>query len=94
MINLGKTGFNDSQIQRLSCDNVPACTPSTFITKTQLFKFVKDKEGGWVGGALRGSERPTGVEVGAIGCMMGSDSWNCGHSALCFHHSSTGISLA
>ena len=94
MINLGKTGFNDSHIHGLSCDNVLAHTPSTFITKTQLFKFVKDKEGGWVGGALGGSERPTGVEVGAMGCMMGSDSWNCGHSALCFHHSSTRISLA
>ena len=76
MINLGKTGFNGSHIHSLRCDNVLACTPSTFITKTQLLKFVKNKEGGWVGGALGGSERPTGVEVGAIGCMMGSDSWN------------------
>ena len=94
MINLGKTGFDDSHIHGLSCDNVLARTLSTFITKTQLFKFVKDKEGGWVGVALGGSERPTGVEVGAMGCMMGSDRWNCGHSALGFHHSSTRISLA
>ena len=94
MINLGKTGFNDSHIHGLRCDNVLACTPSAFITKTQLFEFVKDKEGGWVGGALGGSERPTGVEIGAIGCMMGSDRWNCGHSAIGFHHSSTRISIA
>ena len=66
MINLiGKTGFNDSHIQGLSCGSVLAYTPPTFITKTQLFKFVKDKEGGWVGGALGGSERLTGVEIGA-----------------------------
>ena len=78
MKNLGETGFNDSHIHGLSCYNVLAYTPSTFITKTQLFKFVKYKEGGWVGGALGGSERPTGVEIWTMVCMMGSYCWNCG----------------